>query len=206
MHEHRGWYSRDYLPHFDQPGLIQGITFRLVDSMPAEVVARWHEELRHLSESESTAEFQRRIADYLDACHGKCLLRNPRIAKSAEDALLHFDGERYRLLAWVVMPNHVHVLVETRESCSLAELLHSWKSFVAHQANQVLGRQGEFWQREYHDRYIRNAKHLAFARSYIAQNPVKARLCVNAEDWRWSSVWKGWEGEDRPASKEPHRE
>jgi putative DNA methylase len=195
MKDHLGWYSRDYLPHFDQPGLVQAITFRLDDSMPAEVLARWRDELAFLPDEKSKAELQRRIADYLDAGHGECLLRDPRIAKIVEDALLHFDGERYRLLAWVVMPNHVHVLIETREGWPLAGLAHSWKGFVAHEANQLLGREGAFWQREYHDRYIRNEKHLGFARNYIAQNPVKAHLCVNAEDWRWSSMWKGRSGE-----------
>ena len=127
MKSHLGWYSRDYLPHFDRPGLVQGITFRLADSMPAEVIAGWRNELAHLAEGEQKAEFQRRIADYLDAGHGECLLRDERIARIVEDALLHFDGERYRLIAWVVMPNHVHSLAEMRDgwpsrmSCNLGK-------------------------------------------------------------------------------------
>ena len=190
MKSHLGWYSRDYLPHFDRPGLVQGITFRLADSMPAEVVAGWRDELAHLAEGEQKAEFQRRIADYLDAGHGECLLRDERIAQVVEDALLHFDGERYRLIAWVVMPNHVHALAEMHATHPLAEIVQSWKSFTAHEANRVLGRKGEFWQREYHDRYIRDGEHLEFARNYIEQNPVKARLCAKAEDWQWSSARK----------------
>ena len=188
MKDHLGWYSRDYLPHFDRPGLIQGITFRLADSMPAEVIAQWRDELAHLPEGEQKAEFQRRIADYLDAGHGECLLRDPRIARIVEDSLLHFDGERYRLLAWVVMPNHVHALAEMHATHTLAEVVHSWKSFTAHEANKLLGRKGEFWQREYHDRYIRDGEHLEFARNYIERNPVKAGLCAKAEDWQWSSA------------------
>lgn len=190
MKPHLGWYSRDYLPHFDRPGLVQGITFRLADSMPAEVVADWRDELAHLAEGERKSEFQRRFADYLDAGHGECLLRDERIAQVVEDALLHFDGERYQLLAWVVMPNHVHSLAEMREGWPLADVVQSWKGFTAHEANRVLGRNGEFWQREYHDRYIRDGEHLEFARNYIEQNPVKARLCEKAEDWQWSSARK----------------
>ena len=190
MKPHLGWYSRDYLPHFDRPGVVQGITFRLADSMPAEVVADWRDELAHLAEGERKSEFQRRFADYLDAGHGECLLRDERIAQVVEDALLHFDGERYQLLAWVVMPNHVHSLAEMREGWPLADVVQSWKGFTAHEANRVLGRNGEFWQREYHDRYIRDGEHLEFARNYIEQNPVKARLCEKAEDWQWSSARK----------------
>lgn len=191
MSKHLGWYSRDYLPHFDKPGLIQGITFRLADSMPAEVIARWRDELAVVAGEDarrSKAEFQRRIADYLDAGHGECLLRDDRIAQIVEDSLLHFDGNRYRLLAWAVMPNHVHALAEMHATHTLAEVVHSWKSFTAHEANRLLGRTGEFWQREYHDRYIRDGEHLEFAKNYIEQNPVKARLCAKAEEWQWGSA------------------
>ena len=197
MSKHLGWYSRNYLPHFDRPGLVQGITFRLADSMPAEVLAGWRTELAHLPEGEQKAEFQRRIADYLDAGHGECLLRDPRIAQITEDALLHFDDERYRLLAWAVMPNHVHALAEMHATHTLAEVVHSWKSFTAHEANKLLGREGEFWQREYHDRYIRDGEHLQFARNYIERNPVKAGLCAKPEDWRWSSAWEERSGAPR---------
>ncbi len=188
MKEPLGWYSRNYLPHFDQPGLVQGITFRLADSMPAEVLARWREELDFLPDERAKREFQRRVAHYLDAGHGECLLRDPRIAEMVETAVLHFDGQRYRLLAWVVMPNHVHVLIETMEGRALGEVVHTWKSYTGQKVNKLLGREGSFWQREYHDRFIRGEKHLAYARTYIVQNPVNAGLCRIAEDWPWSSA------------------
>jgi REP element-mobilizing transposase RayT len=72
---------------------------------------------------------------------------------------LHFDGQRYRLLAWVVMPNHVHVLIETMTGHTLAAVLHSWKSYTAKEANRLLGRTGDFWQPEYFDRFIRDDRH-----------------------------------------------
>jgi len=101
---------------------------------------------------------------------------------------LHFDGQRYRLLAWCVMPNHVHAMIETREGFPLPDVLHSWKSFIGNEANKLLERHGEFWQREYLDRYIRHAEHYTQAVAYIEENPVKAGLARVKTDWPWSSA------------------
>jgi putative DNA methylase len=173
---HLGWYSRGYLPHWDHPGMIQSLNFRLADSLPALVVERWKIELALQPKSESAKVIRQRVEKYLDAGHGECWLRQPDIARLAEAALLHFDGQRYRLLAWCIMPNHVHVMIETCEGFTLAGILHSWKSFIANQANRRLDRRGEFWQREYLDRYIRNSEHYQQAVAYIEENPVKAGL------------------------------
>ncbi len=188
MADPKGWYSRDYLPHFDRPGLIQGITFRLHDSMPAIQLERWAQELKALPPSKQDVERQKRIAAYLDAGAGACWLKKPPIAGMVEEALLYFDGDRYRLLAWVVMPNHVHVLSEMKPDWPLEKVISSWKTWTAKRANEFLGRSGIFWCRDFHDRYIRDREHLENAKRYIEQNPVKARLCKKAEDWRWSSA------------------
>jgi REP element-mobilizing transposase RayT len=132
-------------------------------------------------------ELQKRIARYEDAGHGACWLREAGIGGLAEAAMLHFDGLRYQLLAWCVMPNHVHALIETWERWPLAGVVHSWKSYTAHQANRILNRCGVFWQREYHDRYIRNAEHYRETLRYIEDNPVKAGLVEQASEWPWSS-------------------
>jgi REP element-mobilizing transposase RayT len=129
-------------------------------------------------------------APYLDAGYGSCSLREEHIAQLVEEALLHFDGQRYRLLAWVIMPNHVHVLTEVLPGHPLAEIVHSWKSFTAKEANTILGRSGAFWQPEYFDRFIRDEQHLANAIRYIHDNPVKARLVGRAEEWPYSSASK----------------
>ena len=114
---HRGWYSRGYLPHWDHPGMIQSLNFRLGDSLPASVLARWQAELgarrRDAGAPRADVELRRRIEEYLDAGHGECWLRRSAIAQLVEEALLHFDTERYRLLAWCIIPNHVHALIET---------------------------------------------------------------------------------------------
>jgi REP element-mobilizing transposase RayT len=86
------------------------------------------------------------------------------------------------------MPNHVHGLVETSTAYPLADVVHGWKSFTANGANRRLGRTGPFWQREYHDRYIRDSEHLRQAVEYIEQNPVKAGLVIQAGDWLFSSA------------------
>ncbi len=184
----RGWYSRGYLPHWDHPGMIQSLNFRLGDSLPLTVIEKWKNELALHSEGERSVQLSRRIENYLDAGHGECWLRRSDIARMVEGALLHFDEQRYRLLAWCIMPNHVHALVETREGFPLAEVLHSWKSYTSHAANKLVKRTGEFWQREYLDRFVRNAEHYASVIAYIEENPVKAGLVKIKTDWPWSSA------------------
>jgi len=189
---HKQWHSRGYLPHLDQPGLVQYITFRLYDSVPAHVVESWRNELQCTSSLPATdsrmVELRRRIAEFEDAGHGACYLRDERIATLVQDALLQFDGERYRLIEWVIMPNHVHVLIEVLPGNRLSDVVHSWKSFTAKEANRILGRSGEFWMPDYFDRFIRDEKHLAAVREYIRNNPVKAGLVEKPEDWKWSSA------------------
>ncbi len=192
---HRFVHTRGYLPHFDVPGLVQFITFRLKDSVPSPVIARWKEELRITeitkADDPAMAELRKRIARYEDEGHGACHLRNARIAEMVQQALLHFDGERYRLLAWCVMPNHVHVLVECMEGWPLADVVHSWKSYTAKEANRTLGREGRFWEPEYFDRFTRNEEHFRRTVAYIENNPIIAGLCGHSGDWPFSSA--GWE-------------
>jgi REP element-mobilizing transposase RayT len=195
---HKEWFSRGYLPHCDHPGLVQSISFRLHDSVPSEVLAQWRIELRELEMAIGTdtaveqerkrAALRRRVEKYEDSGYGSCCLKDRRVAQIMQDALLFFDGKRYQLLAWCVMPNHVHVAVETIIGWPLPGLLHSWRSFAANEANKVLGRKGTFWMREYFDRFIRDQRHLEAVISYIEQNPVKAGLVERAEEWTFSSA------------------
>jgi REP element-mobilizing transposase RayT len=186
-----GWHSRGYLPHFDGGEIPQTVTFRLVDSMPQEVLEQWHIELQHLPAREYDLERRKRIEAYLDRGYGSCFLQDSRLAAMVQGALLHFDGERYALHAWCVMPNHVHTLLTPRTGWELGKIAHSWKSFTAHEANKILNRAGEFWQTEPFDRYIRNDQHFRRAMAYIENNPVKAGLCATPGDWPWSSArWR----------------
>ena len=163
--------------------------------MPADVVAGWRAELKlsgqeHADDPRS-AELRKRIERYADKGYGACWLRDERIAALVQDALLHFDGERYRLLAWVIMPNHVHVLVEMLEGFALGDVVQSWKSFTAKKANRVLNRSGRLWMEDYFDRYVRDEIHLWVTMSYIERNPVEAGLVRRAQDWNWSSSRAG---------------
>jgi REP element-mobilizing transposase RayT len=174
----RGWHSRGYLPHFDSLEVVQFITFRLFDSLPAEALHKLKLAETPIADADRDA--------FLDAGSGNCWLRQPEIARIAEDALLHFDGERYRLMAWTIMPNHVHVLIEPMMDRNLGNIVSSWKRFSARMANRALGRSGAFWQDDYWDTYIRNERHFESTVSYIANNPVKAGLVQKPADWPWS--------------------
>lgn len=184
--EHKGWHSRGYLPHLDAGNVLQSITFRLGDALPDKVIARWKEELAGKPDHEQ--ELREQISRYEDAGHGSCVLRDPPCAAIVQNALLHFDGDRYRLLEWCIMPNHVHALIHCPKGAILGDLVKSWKTHSAKEINKILGRSGSLWAVDYHDRYIRDEVHLANARSYIRRNPVKAGLCEKPEDWPWSSA------------------
>ena len=188
----KGWHSRGYLPHFDSENQIQSLNFRLYDAVPMQLIEEWRRQLgwsRNLRQSDPRAvALRQRIETHEDAGYGQCFLRDSRIAPLTEDALQYFDGTRYRLLAWCVMPNHVHSLIEMVEGYSLGGILHSWKSYTAKQANRILGRSGQYWDEDYYDRYIRDDDHLRIAIGYIEQNPVKARLVTDATQWKYSSA------------------
>jgi len=179
----RGWYSRGYLPHFDTAYLPQMVTFRLADSMPAVKLDEWRRQLGALSPKARETQLRRYIEEYLDRGHGSCVLRRADIGALVQNALLHFDGERYALHAWVIMPNHVHALLTVGQEHELARVVHSWKSFTATAANRVLGKGGAFWQREYFDRYVRDEVHFGRALQYIEENPVAASLCARSDEW-----------------------
>jgi len=198
------WHSRGRLPHWEAGEVPQHIVFRLHDTLPAGLLERWREELADLPEVEQARERRQRIEAALDSGQGACHLRNPAVAEMVQSALLHFDGERYALHGWVVMPNHVHVLVTPLHGNSLSSILHSWKSFSAKEANRILGRTGPFWSEEYFDRVIRNDRHYGAALAYIERNPVAAGLCARAEDWPFGHAAEGMD--ERRAGRPPSRD
>jgi len=159
--------------------------------LPKEVIERLY------SKTDSEEKYKH-IGALLDQGLGSCILANACCGEIVEQALLHFDGQRYRLLEWCVMPNHVHVLLETMKDWPLGNIVHSWKSYTAKAINKTLGREGVLWQADYFDRYIRNDAHLQAVRNYIHNNPVKAGLCSLPEQWRYGSA--GWE-RGHPARK-----
>jgi len=187
MYDPRIWHSRGYIPHVDPGESVQFITFRLADSMPQNVLERWRSELE--AGEITDARLRQRVEMYLDQNYGAAWLSDARIASLVQNSLLEFDGKRYRLIAWVIMPNHVHILIQNVPGHSIAQIMHSIKSFTAHEANKILGRKGRFWFKEYFDRYIRSGRHFQATLRYIEENPVRARLCAKSEDWKFGSAY-----------------
>lgn len=198
MPDHRGWHARGYLPHLDAADVVQAVTFRLADSLPADVLLR----LKDTAENDA-GRLRRAVARQLDAGHGGCLLSRPEAAAAVQDALLRFHPEHYALIAWVVMPNHVHVVIETKQGHSLSNIVKSWKGYSARRINVLHGASGRLWQPDYYDRRIRDDAHLAAAVAYVEDNPVKAGLVARPEDWAFSSAagradlevrapWRAW--------------
>ena len=174
----KGWHSRNYLPHYDSSDVIQFVTFRLADSLPRQVLER----LQGAERPEALRE------DFLDQGLGACWLKSEPIARLVESAFFQFDGNRYRLHAWTIMPNHAHVLFSINDSNSLGAVVGSWKRFTARKANALLGQTGPFWQTEYWDRYIRDENHFHAIEHYIDSNPVKAKLVTEARLWPYGSA------------------
>jgi type I restriction enzyme R subunit len=185
-------------PHWSQAGAVVFITFRTHDSIPREVVRRWdrekhawrhargHRSDAHWSEilptlsDDERAQFQKMFGrtreEFLDTCHGRCLLKEPELARIVADALLHFDGERYRMGDFVVMPNHVHLLAAFPTPDAMKEQCDSWLHFTATHINKRIKAKGKLWQQEPFDHLVRNPEQYQYLRDYIAENPRKANL------------------------------
>jgi REP element-mobilizing transposase RayT len=201
-----GRHTRGYLPRVKRENASYFVTFRLADSLPKAALARLeHQKAQRLQEfressrcgespsksiEEIARNFQRELERNLDQGAGSCHLRRPQIADLMVQTMRHFDQTRYELREWVVMPNHVHAVLHPLPNHLLGDILKSWKQFTSRRANPILGLEGQrFWQPESYDHWIRDLDEGARIRRYIHHNPVKAHLCANPGDWRWSSAW-----------------
>ena len=186
------------MPHWSQAGAVVFITFRSHDSIPSEVLQRWEREkqeyLRHggheaakhwsvilptLTEDER-ADFQKKFnrcrEDFLDTCHGRCLLKRNDLGQIVAETLLHFDGQRYRMGDFVVIPNHVHLLAAFASPDAMKDQCDSWLYYTAFQINKTIGEKGKFWQQEPFDHLVRSLEQYEYLRRYIAENPHRAGL------------------------------
>ena len=181
-------HKRKRLPHWDVTHGIYFITFNLFDAIPRHI----REQIREEAEAQlkliraergaapETEEWiQAKLGEALDNNYGSCFMRDERIASMIADAITHFDGERYGLLAWCVMPNHVHALLTLTSGERIERVIHSWKSYTSKEANKLLRRGGEFWQEDYFDRSVRDSRELQQTIEYVLNNPAKAGLV----DW-----------------------
>lgn len=177
----KGWHSRGYLPHFDGNRITQFVTFRLANSIPRRMLQQLALKLQ--TGQIDDIEYHREVERILDRGLGPAYLADESIARILVENLLKFDGIRYRLLHWVIMPNHVHILLTPAEEVSLSSIMHSMKSYTASAANAQLNRTGRFWAVEYFDRYIRDYDHYEKTVAYIHNNPVKAGLSESPVTW-----------------------
>ncbi|WP_226373559.1 (E)-4-hydroxy-3-methylbut-2-enyl-diphosphate synthase [Luteolibacter ambystomatis] len=209
-----------YLPHWAVKDGTYAVTFRLADSLPEEILEEHRDrrevfvrQLGHLSREAGSRSVLKQLVEVraqlsalqesllepaLQKGHGECLLREPDIAGVVDSALRHFDGDRYDLLAWCVMPNHVHVVVHPRGGLALEDILHSWKSFTAHEINKRLSRTGPLWQKESYDHLIRDGDDFRNQIRYALRNPETAGL----SGWTW--VGSAYDGEDVAAGRHDH--
>jgi REP element-mobilizing transposase RayT len=213
--------TRRNLPHWYVPGASYFVTFRLAGSLPVSALETLAQRKKLLLNQRRPAgmtmcEHRTRIhkilfADYdrsLDECQDVCWLKQSELAEVVRRSLYHFNGERYHLMSYCVMPNHVHVLFSPKDPAGeiepsedlpvgeqsnrlspLASILHSWKSFTAHEANKIVRRSGPFWQRESYDHWVRDDEELERIVDYIAANPVKAGLAERPIDFRYCSAY-----------------
>jgi REP element-mobilizing transposase RayT len=150
--------------------------------MAAKRPLTWHEQ------EELFRWYSSRVDKYLDAGHGTCYLRDPELADLVADSLRFFEGQRYEFHAWVVMPNHGHVVVRPMPGHTLSDILHSWKSYTSHEINKRLPQKVvPFWQNESYEHLIRDDDDLHRCCHYTLMNPFNAGLCARPEDWKWSS-------------------
>lgn len=181
--------TRNRLGHWDQSdGGLYFLTFHLADALPSEVLNPWRAQrdawLRlhpppHTLDQDRDYHnrFTLALETALDAGHGACVLRDPRLSQIVLDCLLHFEGERTRLHAAVVMPNHAHALLELGAGHALESVITGLKGVSTRRINQLLNCTGQpLWQKDYFDRLIRDDAHYARCIRYIANNPAKARL------------------------------
>jgi REP element-mobilizing transposase RayT len=176
--------SRGELPHLYKDGGIYFVTFRLADA----VIPNAPE--RSLPETPTNEDIARASEPPISL--GSCVLKRPDIAELVQNALRHFEGERYLLGAWCVMPNHVHVIFGPLPGHTPSDILQSWKGFTARRANQLLGKSGSFWERESFDHLIRNERGREWFAEYVNQNPVEAGFCKAPCEWPYSSAGVGF--------------
>ena len=183
------------LPHWTKEGATYHLCIRLDDSLPQQTLQTWKEEREEIVQNAVhkgkplTQPEQRRldflysekVEKYLDSGYGACWLQRDAIADIVANALQYFNGERYQLSAWCIMPNHVHIVAQPLAGQELHTIMRSWKTFTARECNTMLHRNGTFWQREYFDHLIRSSDDLERCIDYVWKNPEEAGL----KNWKW---------------------
>jgi putative DNA methylase len=212
--------TRRNLPHWYVPGAMHFVTYRLAGTIPALLLQQWREQrdaqIRQKRASSGSFQKTRERAHkqlfakydrYLDETCPIRWLAAPPVAAMIRANLYHHNGSKYHLLAYCVMPNHVHLLLQPQDGpaapehpfeCDadekpdsdspLSSIMHSLKSYTAHRGNDLLDRSGQFWQHESYDHWVRDEEELQRIVQYIVWNPVKAGLAKHPHEWYFSSA------------------
>lgn len=179
--------TRRILPHWSQDGCTYFVTFRLADSVAAPLWKKWKEEraawlTKHPkpwdsdTQKDYNSKFPARMELWMDAGYGSCALQEPALRELVEKAIHHFDGQHFTLGDYVLMPNHVHVLVTPHAGHPLAKILTGWKRVSGHAILSANGGAKPFWMEEDFDHAVRSERQLSHFQSYIEENPRKAKL------------------------------
>jgi putative transposase len=186
--ENKGWHSRGYLPHFDADGVVQHVVLNTKAALPPKF-------LNSLSDLDFLEKFEK-IEAALDCAASGNIFEDGECAAAVEREVIFFDGDRYDLLAWCIMPNHLHVVLCCLGGAPLGQIVRSWKVHSTIAINRLLGTQGPIFAKDYFDRFMRDGSQTETAIAYAENNPVAAGLCRHPPEWRYSSAWhksNGWE-------------
>jgi REP element-mobilizing transposase RayT len=189
---------RGRLPHWEVDGGIYFVTFLLADSVPTAVIDRYREECEDVVERMEASPIEERwrfarelvrlycsrIDRCLDTSLGASWFCKQEFASLMASVLRFHDRQRYDLFAWVVMPNHVHLVLRPLGESNLSQIMHTIKGYSAHELNEMAGRRGTFWQKEYFDHLVRSSLDLEKLCRYVIDNPRRASL----QDWSWTWV------------------
>ena len=174
--------ERGFLPHWTQNGKLVFVTFRLADSLPQSRIRELSDIKRRFLEKhplpwadEVKIEFRKIIGPLesrlLDLGYGSCILAEPTVRSIVSGTLKYNDGKKYEILAYVIMPNHVHLLLRLADGVSINSVMQSIKGYSARIINRTTGHTGSVWMSEYFDKIIRGERHLSATIDYILRNP-----------------------------------
>ena len=202
-------YKRRDIPHWDFPDARQHITFRLSDSLSQNQLNIFKKQVEDNPPSRRDYYLHREIEEWIDRGIGSSILNIPELARCVIDSLYCFNDKRYHLFQWVVMPNHIHVLIQIFPQNPMCDIVNYWKRYTNMRFNEILlgmktsnrfpkgyidnilnTFKGSYWIADFWDVLIRSNNHFRLESKYIAENPVRAKLVEKAEDYPWSSFYK----------------
>lgn len=215
---------KNRLPHIAPIGATFFVTFRLGDSLPAHLVKQWKREMdlnimkiKEDNDHEYKQKiYRQRVVFFKNYDHqldhspyGECYLKDQRIADIVQNKIEELDGKVFDLICYCIMPNHVHLLIDTsiqlvgdeknyssnevpENYIQLDDIMKAIKGHTAVRANKILNKTGKFWQKDSFDHYVRNDLELQNIIHYIIHNPVKARLVDKWEDYPHTYLNSKW--------------